>query len=82
MDAQNGYNGSRNNGYGIMEYFNKRGVLFERPQLEERNEEIYQLRLSGISYRDIAGKFGITIERARQIYMKRKRRSDKSADCK
>lgn len=47
------------------------GVFYS--DLEERNNNIYDLRQSGLSYRVIAEKFGITIERVRQICAKTER---------
>jgi DNA-directed RNA polymerase sigma subunit (sigma70/sigma32) len=41
--------------------------------MAERNADIYEMREAKITFTEIARKFGITRERARQVYRKEKR---------
>ena len=43
-------------------------------QMSERNRRIIEMREAGTTYRAIAREFGISIERARQIYITHTRR--------
>ena len=45
--------------------------------LPERNEKIFAMRETGAKYSKIAKAFDISVERARQIYLKLKERKDK-----
>lgn len=51
--------------------------MVNTPFNTERNRDIYIDRLyNGMQYKDISAKYGISIERCRQIYMKYKRYVD------
>ena len=39
-----------------------------------RNEDIYFMRSLGATYKEIAEKYGISVERARQIFLHKERR--------
>lgn len=41
--------------------------------MSNRNEKIYKERLAGLTFREIANRYGISIERARQIYLREER---------
>jgi len=44
--------------------------------LPERDEKIFAMRETGVTYREMAKTFNISVERARQIYLKLKERKD------
>lgn len=42
----------------------------------ERNKQIYYTRADGATFKAIANKYGVTVERVRQIYLKEARRAE------
>ena len=44
-----------------------------REEIIQRRIDIYNMRESGMKFKDIAAKYGITVERVRQLYIKQVR---------
>lgn len=44
-----------------------------REEIIQRRKDIYNMRESGMKYKDIAAYYGVTAVRVRQLYLKQKR---------
>lgn len=44
-----------------------------REEIIQRRIDIYNMRESGMKFKDIASIYGVTVERVRQLYLKQKR---------
>lgn len=42
----------------------------------ERNKEIYNLRIGGLIYKEIASIYGLSVEQVRQVFLKEGRRRE------